>query len=55
MAHLALYLLGSPRIELDGEEIHIGRRCCGRSMIGLATGRWIGGEQQTRWRRGCAS
>jgi predicted ATPase/DNA-binding SARP family transcriptional activator len=26
MSRLALYLLGPPRIELDGEEIHIGRR-----------------------------
>jgi DNA-binding SARP family transcriptional activator len=26
MARLALYLLGPPRIELDGEPVHIGRR-----------------------------
>jgi DNA-binding SARP family transcriptional activator/tRNA A-37 threonylcarbamoyl transferase component Bud32 len=26
MAHLALHLLGPPRIELDGEPVHIGRR-----------------------------
>jgi predicted ATPase/DNA-binding SARP family transcriptional activator len=26
MSRLALYLLGSPRVELDGEEVHIGRR-----------------------------
>jgi predicted ATPase/DNA-binding SARP family transcriptional activator/Tfp pilus assembly protein PilF len=26
MSQLALYLLGSPRIELDGEPVHIGRR-----------------------------
>ena len=26
MSRLALYLLGPPRVELDGEELHIGRR-----------------------------
>lgn len=26
MSRLALYLLGPPRVELDGAEIHIGRR-----------------------------
>ena len=26
MSRLALYLLGPPHLELDGEEIHVGRR-----------------------------
>jgi hypothetical protein len=26
MASLELYLLGPPRVKLDGEEVHIGRR-----------------------------
>ena len=26
MSYLALYLLGQPRVELNGEELHIGRR-----------------------------
>jgi DNA-binding SARP family transcriptional activator len=26
MSRLALYLLGPPRLELDGEPVHIGRR-----------------------------
>ena len=26
MSRLALYLLGPPRVELDGQAVHIGRR-----------------------------
>ena len=37
MSQLALYLLGPPRIELDGEEIHVGRRKMVALLAYLAT------------------